>query len=422
MLPEQCKEDLFRCISYWFVAPTVLALGLVGSFATLMIMVGPTFRTSTFFYLRILSISDMMYLISASGLMVEFFLIDAYTNLSLAATYYLTHFDHILCNTFISTSGFIIIILTLDRYRCICQPTLPRDNNPGVYCGLAILISFAWQVPRFFTKVIVSECVHIQPNVTSADLYDSCECDLEIPPECHYRRKIITKDHIFQTFPWVVYVVLAELFVKVIPSFLLVSLNALMINRFHKVIERRSILRAKTFVEGSTRLSLIADITDIQESNLADKVISRRVSILEVAKEDTKIDEKSVNQTTNDLIYQKASGFRLNTENILKKPKTSKTEQSKTYLVSKKDKSLIKLLFVLSLVFFVANIPMAIGRTLGAFGYSSNDHFAMKVFFTICNILEFFFAASNFYLYCFCNAKIRKKVCSHSFSNQIRVS
>ena len=261
----------------------------------------------------------------------------------------------------------------------------------------------------------MSECVHIQTNVTSANLYDSCECDVFIPPECHFRRKIITKDDILHTFPWVVYVVLAELFVKVIPSFLLVSLNALMINRFHKVIERRSILRAKTFVEGSTRLSLIADITDIQESNLADKDTSRRVSILEVAKEDTKIDEKSVNHNTNDLIYQKASGFRLNTENILKKPKSSKNEHSKTYLVSKKDKSLIKLLFVLSLVFFVANIPMAIGRTLGAFGYSSNDHFVMKVFFTICNILEFFFAASNFYLYCFCNAKIRKKVCSLVF-------
>ena len=49
--------------------------------------------------------------------------------------------------------------------------------------------------------------------------------------------------------------------VRIIPSFLLVSLNAKMIQRFHEVIERRNILQAKTFIEGSSKLSL-ANITD----------------------------------------------------------------------------------------------------------------------------------------------------------------
>ena len=167
MLPTECTEDLIRCISYWFLTPILLGFGLLGSLASLMILAGPAFRSSTFFYLRILSISDMMYLLSALGLLYEVFFMEGFTNFSLVLKYYLTHFDVILCNTFISTSGFIIIILTLDRYRCICQPSLPRKDNPGLYCGLAILISFAWQVPRFFTKVIESECVQIQPNASS---------------------------------------------------------------------------------------------------------------------------------------------------------------------------------------------------------------------------------------------------------------
>ena len=49
--------------------------------------------------------------------------------------------------------------------------------------------------------------------------------------------------------------------IRIIPSFLLVSLNAKMIQRFHEVIERRNILQAKTFIEGSSKLSL-ANITD----------------------------------------------------------------------------------------------------------------------------------------------------------------
>ena len=126
MLPETCTSDLFRCICYWFIAPIILMFGLFGSFTTLIILTGSSFKSQTFFYLRILSITDMMYLLSAIGIMLEVFLIDKNSTLSIAAQYYLTFFDHILCNTLISTSGFIIVILSLERYRCICQPTLPE--------------------------------------------------------------------------------------------------------------------------------------------------------------------------------------------------------------------------------------------------------------------------------------------------------
>ena len=60
-----------------------------------------------------------------------------------------------------------------------------------------------------------------------------------------YRKPMLSFDKIF----------------RIIPSFLLVSLNAKMIQRFHEVIERRNILQAKTFIEGSSKLSL-ANITD----------------------------------------------------------------------------------------------------------------------------------------------------------------
>ena len=53
--------------------------------------------------------------------------------------------------------------------------------------------------------------------------------------------------------------------IRIIPSFLLVSLNAKMIQRFHEVIERRNILQAKTFIEGSSKLSL-ANITTEESS------------------------------------------------------------------------------------------------------------------------------------------------------------
>ena len=49
--------------------------------------------------------------------------------------------------------------------------------------------------------------------------------------------------------------------IRILPSFLLVTLNAKMIQRFHEVIERRSILQAKIFIEGSSKLSLTGNMT-----------------------------------------------------------------------------------------------------------------------------------------------------------------
>ena len=73
---------------------------------------------------------------------------------------------------------------------------------------------------------------------------------------------------------------------------------------------------------------------------------------------------------------------------------------------SKKEKNIISLLFLLSLA-FLTNIPMAVVQIMIAFGFTYNlTDFVVAAI----NILELVFAASNFYLYCFCNSKIRAKV------------
>ena len=101
-------------MSYWFVSPVLIFLGLAGSLTNLIILSGQEFNTSTFYYLRALSCTDMMYLVLVTGYLAEITLInDDQDNYS--AKYYLTHWDVNLCNTFITASGFIILLLTIDR-------------------------------------------------------------------------------------------------------------------------------------------------------------------------------------------------------------------------------------------------------------------------------------------------------------------
>ena len=81
-LPETCTVDLFRCVSYLFIWPIFMFFGMLGSVATLVILSRSKFNTNTFYYLKALSVSDMMYLLSALGYLYELFFLDTYSSLS----------------------------------------------------------------------------------------------------------------------------------------------------------------------------------------------------------------------------------------------------------------------------------------------------------------------------------------------------
>ena len=89
-------------------------------------------------------------------------------------------------------------------------------------------------------------------------------------------------------------------------------------------------------------------------------------------------------------------------------PKLGKSLKIGMQTFSKKEKNIISLLFMLSLA-FLTNIPMAVLQIRKAFGSKLADFIV-----ALANILELLFAASNFYLYCFCNSKIRTKVISET--------
>ena len=164
-LPQTCLDDIFQCISYLLIMPIFMVCGLVGSVATFFVLTGTKFNTNTFFYLKALSLSDLMYLIAAFGYIYEIFFLQNFSTVNSVIKYYLTHFDVLLCNTFIGTSGFIIVLVTIDRWRCICSPTTPESTKPGLYCVLALLVSFIWQLPRVFMKTLKTDCIPLHDNI-----------------------------------------------------------------------------------------------------------------------------------------------------------------------------------------------------------------------------------------------------------------
>ena len=73
-----------------------------------------------------------------------------------------------------------------------------------------------------------------------------------------------------------------------------------------------------------------------------------------------------VKKTKMAILYsKKVSGFKISSQKMLRKIWELKEESCfKYYEVSRRDKSLMRLLFMMSLVFFLTNIPMAVGRII----------------------------------------------------------
>ena len=173
-------------------------------------------------------------------------------------------------------------------------------------------------------------------------IFDSC-----VDATCRYESEL--KEETVGSYPWIVYTVLSELIMKIIPALLLVVLNTMIIIKFKK-----------------TRIS--------------------------VAKNNQGIERQRGALTKRNSIY-------------------AGVQQRNSYSLAKRrrDQNLINLLFVLYFIFLLTNMPMAVGRIMIGCGIDTKVP-PFREFEVVSNTLEVVFAASNFYLYCLCNTQIRTKV------------
>lgn len=261
--------------------------------------------------------------------------------------FYFSHIDIALGNTFITTSGFIILLLTLDRYRAIVHPTWDRDATPALSITLALACSLLIQIPRFWEKKIVNRCVRVNDLNNLTLLGGKCDCGGAysfLGTDCRYETE--TEEEIVGSYPWIVYTVLTELIMKIVPAILLVVLNNIIIRKVKK-----------------TRTAVAAARNNVEKQD----------------------------EATNKRIFRI---FHRNKQQII---------------ISKRDQNLIDLFCVLYVSFLLTNLPMAVVRILSSCGVNSDD-VIFHEFRTLSNTLEALFASSNFYLYCLCNVQIRRKV------------
>ena len=75
------------------------------------------------------------------------------------------------------------------------------------------------------------------------------------------------------------------------------------------------------------------------------------------------------------------------------------------------ERTVIILLTVIIILFFICNFPQAILRIIHSVdGHHYKYNEAFQIFRITCNLLEFSNASSNFYIYVLCNRQVREHV------------
>ena len=147
-----------------------------------------------------------------------------------------------LINSFMASSVYIIIFMTINRYISIYKPTdfqrIHTLKNAWLCISLSFICGVLLHIPLCFQNKVVfrSSCLNsstLAVNVTGV------ECGWQSIENID-----ISDTHVFKA-----YLVVSEIFLRVGPIVVLAILNTLIIHKFLKIAKKRQSLKERTLVK-----------------------------------------------------------------------------------------------------------------------------------------------------------------------------
>ncbi|CAG7722294.1 unnamed protein product [Allacma fusca] len=218
-LSEEKKEAL-NWIAYKIIGPTIVSIGLLGNVLNLIVLTRPSFKGVTYTYLIGLACSDIGVLLCAVAFMIRS--LDLYPKDSWLVSIFYAHMELPLANTFMASSIFIVVCLTVDRFASVCMPTKFKSVHTSPIARTAILVCY------LLASIISIPLVKLKKicDTQSSDGYKVMED--------------ITVTHLTI---WNIYSIAAEVIVRFGPAVILTVLNTMIILRFRKISQKRREMR-----------------------------------------------------------------------------------------------------------------------------------------------------------------------------------
>ena len=159
------------------------------------------------------------------------------------------HLEMPLINSFMASSVYIIIFMTVNRYISIYKPTdfqrIHTLKNAWLCISLSFLCGVLLHIPLCFQNKVVSRvpCFEFN-NASTSNSMAVNETGLQ---QCGWQS--IENIEISDTYVFKAYLVVSEIFLRVGPIVVLAILNTLIIHKFLKIAKKRQSLKEQTAVK-----------------------------------------------------------------------------------------------------------------------------------------------------------------------------
>ena len=345
--------EWIKFVAYSIVAYVVVAVGIFGNLLSLVVLTRPNLKGVMYLYLLGLAASNLCVLVTAVPALYD--ISHGLTGGNYITAFYQAHMKLPLINSFMASSVYIIICMTVNRYISIYRPThfqrVHTFTNAQIHIGISFLAGILLHIPLCFQNKVLcfsEELVLHQENCTWYA----------------YEHQEITHSNIFKA-----YLVSSEILLRFGPILVLACLNTLIIYKFQVIAEKRQRLRGYSTTKKSPPTPTGSSLG-----------ISRSTEL-----------------SNHDEIYPKEStkDRRSSTHPLYKKSPQSKEERV-----------LVLVLISIVLLFVCCTTPAAILSII--FSVSLQNSFSSQIFRAIANNLELLNFALNFHIHCFCSAEIRR--------------
>lgn len=214
--------DFVRNLEFHFILPAVAVLGLVGN--TINLFVLRSFTGRTFFYLFWLAVSDLSTMFFDSLFSLGY---SRAPNNPIIA-FLQCHFVPGGAGALLTCSNFIVVVLTVDRFRAVCYPIETRAKQKNSHAGLKVFLCFISALivfsPIMYLWEVKSVVVELGANQDRTTLCYLCQ-----------RRKFSNRALISY------YGIVLAVFSKIIPILIVASINIAIVVGLNKHQTERSI-------------------------------------------------------------------------------------------------------------------------------------------------------------------------------------
>ncbi|XP_035705715.1 probable G-protein coupled receptor B0563.6 isoform X2 [Folsomia candida] len=229
------KKKYMQWIAYRIIGPGVVGIGLLGNVLNLLVLTRPSLKGVTYTYLIGLACSDIGVLLCAVPMMIRQSRFDREN--SWGVTFFYAHLEYPLANTFMASSIYIVLCLTVDRFASVCLPTRFKEFHTSDHSKRAMAAAAV-------LAILVSAPLALINTMCPGDEEDAFVFVENVP--------------VTHELAWRIYIYSAEMVVRFGPATILAVLNFLIIFRFRQITERRREMLAGgvELAEGNSQLLL----------------------------------------------------------------------------------------------------------------------------------------------------------------------